>query len=271
MVWLRPSMISGSAMGSLTCHGICLREQPMESAASSTWGAGYAFWCVLLGVFVTALYSFRMLFLVFHGEERLDPQAKEHLRETPAVVTVPLIALAIPSALIGWFTVGPVLFGSFFSDSIFVLEHQDVVHELAEEFHGPMTFVLHAFINFTSPALYLAAAGTAVAWYLYIHRPELPAQLQQRLSPLHRLLVNKYYFDWFNEQILARASRRVAGLLSGVGDQLVIDGFVVNGSAQLVARVSGIVRHLQSGYLYHYAFAMIIGLAITVGWLVLES
>ncbi|MEE9570942.1 MAG: NADH-quinone oxidoreductase subunit L, partial [Gammaproteobacteria bacterium] len=106
--------------------------------ASSTWGAEYAFWCVLLGVFVTALYSFRLLFLVFHGEERFDPHAKEHLRESPAVVTVPLIALAIPSVFIGWLTVGPVLFGDFFADSIFVLEHQDVVHELAEEFHGPM-------------------------------------------------------------------------------------------------------------------------------------
>ena len=236
--------------------------------ASSTWGAEYAFWCVLLGVFVTALYSFRMLFLVFHGEERIEPHAKEHLRESPAVVTVPLIALAIPSVAIGWFTIGPVLFGSFFADSIFVLEHQDVLHELGEEFHGPMAFVTHAFVNFTSPALYLAAAGAFVAWFLYIRRPELPAQLQERLSPLHRLLVNKYYFDWFNEQVLARATRNVAGLLSNVGDQLVIDGVVVNGSARLVARVSGIVRHVQSGYLYHYAFAMIIGLAVMVGWLI---
>ena len=239
--------------------------------ASSTWGAEYAFWCVLLGVFVTALYSFRLLFLVFHGEERFDPHAKEHLRESPAVVTVPLIALAIPSVFIGWLTVGPVLFGDFFADSIFVLEHQDVIRELAEEFHGPMAFVLHAFVNLTSPALYLAAAGALVAWFLYIHRPELPAQLQQRLSPLYRLLVNKYYFDWFNEQVLARATRGVAGLLSTVGDQFVIDGVAVNGSARLVARVSGIVRHMQSGYLYHYAFAMIIGLAVMIGWLVSET
>ena len=238
--------------------------------ASSTWGSGYAYWCVLLGVFVTALYSFRMLFLVFHGEERIDPHAKEHLHETAAVVTVPLIALAIPSVFIGWFTIGPVLFGSFFSDSIFVLEHQDVIHELAEEFHGPMAFVTHAFTNFTSPALYLAAAGALVAWFLYLHRPELPAQIQQRLAPLHRILVNKYYFDWFNEQVLARAARGIAGTLSSVGDQFVIDGLMVNGSARLVARVSGIVRQVQSGYLYHYAFAMIIGLAAIIGWLVLE-
>jgi len=239
--------------------------------ASNTWGSGYAYWCVLLGVFVTALYSFRMLFLVFHGEERIDPHAKEHLHETTAVVTVPLIALAIPSVFIGWFAIGPVLFGSFFSDSIFVLEHQDVVHELAEEFHGPMAFVTHAFTNFTSPALYLAVAGALVAWFLYLHRPDLPAQIQQRLAPLHWVLVNKYYFDWFNEQILARTARGVAGTLSSVGDQLVIDGLMVNGSARLVARVSGIVRQVQSGYLYHYAFAMIIGLAAIIGWLVLET
>ena len=238
--------------------------------ASNTWGAGYAFWCVLLGVFVTALYSFRMLFLVFHGQERIEPQVKEHLLESPPVVTVPLIALAIPSALIGWFTVGPVLFGSFFSDSIFVLEHQDVVRELATEFRGPMAFVTHAFVSFTSPALYLAAAGATVAWFLYIYRPALPALLQQRLSLLHRLLINKYYFDWFNEKVLARTTRGVAGLLASVGDELVIDGVAVNGSARLVARVSGIVRQLQSGYLYHYAFAMIIGLAVMIGWLVSE-
>ncbi len=239
--------------------------------ASGTWGSGYAFWCVLLGVFVTALYSFRMLFLVFHGEERIDPHAREHLHETSAVVTGPLIALAIPSVIIGWLTVGPVLFGDFFADSIFVLEEHDVIHELALEFHGPLAFATHAFVNFTSPALYLAAAGALVAWFFYIHRPELPALVQQRLAVLHRILVNKYYFDWFNEQILARAVRNVAGILSVVGDQFVIDGIAVNGSARLVERASGIIRQLQSGYLYHYAFAMIIGLAIMVGWLVLGA
>ncbi len=239
--------------------------------ASNTWGAGYAFWCVLLGVFVTALYSFRMLFLVFHGKERIDPDAKEHLHETPAVVTGPLIALAIPSVIIGWLTVGPVLFGDFFADSIFVLEEHDVIHELALEFHGPLAFVTHAFANFTSPALYLAGAGALVAWFFYIYRPDLPALVAQRLASPYRVLVNKYYFDWFNEQILARAARNIAGGLSSVGDQFVIDGIAVNGSARLVQRASGIARQLQSGYLYHYAFAMIIGLAILVGWLVLET
>ena len=238
--------------------------------ASSTWGAGYAFWCVLLGVFVTALYSFRMLFLVFHGQERLDPHVKEHLHETGYVVTGPLIALAIPSVFIGWFTIGPVLFGNFFADSIFVLEQQDVVAELAAGFHGPLAFVMHAFVNFSSPALYLAAAGGFVAWFLYLFRPELPAQIKQRFLILHRLLINKYYFDWFIEHILAPSVHRLGVTLSAVGDQRIIDGALVNGSAHVVAQMAGIVRRIQSGYLYHYAFAMIIGLAVVIGWLVLE-
>jgi NADH-quinone oxidoreductase subunit L len=235
---------------------------------STNWGAGYAFWCVLLGVFVTSLYSFRLLFLVFHGEERMDAHTKEHLHETAPVVTGPLIALAIPSIFIGWFTIGPVLFGDFFSESIFVLENHDVVHELATEFHGPLAFVTHAFVNFTSPALYLAAAGAFVAWFMYLYRPELPALVQSRLTPLHRVLINKYYFDWFNEQVLARRTRGLAKFLSNVGDAAIIDGLMVNGSAKLVDHASGVVRRLQSGYLYHYAFAMIIGLAAIVGLLV---
>jgi NADH-quinone oxidoreductase subunit L len=236
---------------------------------SVTPGAHYAYWCVLLGVFVTALYSFRVFFVVFHGEERIDPHVKEHLKESPAVVTLPLIALAIPSAIFGWLTIGPLLFGDFFADSIFVLARHDVVGALGEEFHGPLAFVTHAFT--ASPALYLAAAGTAVAWFLYIRRPDLPGQLQQRLAPLHRVLENKYYFDWFNEKVIAPAVRRVAGSLWRVGDQLLIDGVMVNGSARAVGLISTVVRNVQSGYLYHYAFAMIIGLAVMLGWLVLGS
>jgi len=236
---------------------------------SATPGAHYAYWCVLLGVFVTALYSFRVFFLVFHGEERIDPHVKEHLKESPAVVTLPLIALAIPSVIFGWLTIGPVLFGDFFADSIFVLSRHDVVGALGAEFHGPLAFVTHAFT--ASPALYLAAAGTAVAWFLYIHRPDLPGQLQQRLAPLHRVLENKYYFDWFNENVIVPAVRRVAGSLWRVGDQILIDGVMVNGSARAVGLISTVVRNVQSGYLYHYAFAMIIGLAVMLGWLVLGS
>ena len=236
---------------------------------SATPGAHYAYWCVLLGVFVTALYSFRMFFLVFHGEERIDPHAREHLKESPAVVTIPLILLAIPSVFIGWFTIGPVLFGEFFNDSIFVLEGRDVVHLVGEEFHGPWAFIVHAAT--TSIALYLAAAGALVAWFLYLKRPDLPDRLQARFGPLYRILENKYYFDWFNENVLARATRATARTFWRLGDETLIDGVLVNGSARTVAIVSSVVRTLQSGYLYHYAFAMIIGLAMIVGWLVLGS
>jgi len=233
--------------------------------ASTTPGAHYAYWCVLIGVFVTALYSFRMFFLVFHGEERIDPHVKSHLHESPWVVTVPLVALAIPSIIIGWLTVGPVLFGGFFDEAIFVLEEHDVVRELGLEFHGSLEFVTHAFL--ASPALYLAAAGVVVAWFLYLYRPELPAKIAAKTELVQRVLVNKYYFDWFNENVLARATRCLGGGLSRIGDQLIIDGTIVNGSARVVALLATVVRNLQSGYLYHYAFAMIIGLAVLVGWL----
>jgi NADH-quinone oxidoreductase subunit L len=233
---------------------------------STTPGAHYAYWCVLLGVFVTALYSFRMFFLVFHGEERIDPHVKSHLHESPAVVTIPLVALAIPSVFIGWLTIGPVLFGEFFAESIFVLEEHNVLGELAAEWHGPAAFVTHAFV--ASPALYLAAAGVLVAWFLYMYRPALPGQIKARAGLLYEVLENKYYFDWFNEQVLARGTRCVAGGLSRVGDQLIIDGFLVNGSARVVESMSGVLRKLQSGYLYTYAFAMVIGLAVLAGWLI---
>ena len=234
---------------------------------STTPGASYAYWCVLLGVFVTALYSFRLLFVVFHGEERIDPHAREHLKESPKAVTVPLIALAVPSVLIGWVTIGPVLFGDFFDGSIFVLGEPGVVGLVAEEFHGPAAFIVHAATQ--SVALYLAAAGALVAWFLYIRRPELPGLLRERLAVLHRILDNKYYFDWFNENVVAAGTRALAGSLWRVADAGVIDGVAINGSARGVRYVAGVVRTLQTGYLYHYAFAMIIGLTLILGWLVL--
>jgi NADH-quinone oxidoreductase subunit L len=243
-------------------EAVHLSAETTENAA-----AWYAYWCVLLGVFVTALYSFRMFFLVFHGQERIDHHVKEHLHESPAVVTVPLIALAIPSVFIGWLTIGPLLFGEFFAGSITVLEEHNVLHEIGLEFHGSGQFVLHAFVG--SPALYLAALGVFAAWFLYLARPEIPERIRQRFDWLYRILVNKYYFDWFNEQVLARATRVLGGGLSRIGDQMIIDGAVVNGSARLVAAISGAVRNLQSGYLYHYAFAMVIGLALLAGWMIL--
>jgi NADH-quinone oxidoreductase subunit L len=159
-----------------------------------------------------------------------------------------------------------VLFGEFFAESIFVLEEHNVLGELAAEWHGPAAFVTHAFV--ASPALYLAAAGVLVAWFLYMYRPALPGQIKARAGLLYEVLENKYYFDWFNEQVLARGTRCVAGGLSRVGDQLIIDGFLVNGSARVVESMSGVLRKLQSGYLYTYAFAMVIGLAVLAGWLI---
>jgi NADH-quinone oxidoreductase subunit L len=230
-------------------------------------GAGYAYWCVLLGVFVTALYSFRLLFLTFHGKERMDEHTREHLHESPLVVTLPLVALAIPSIVIGWLTVDPVVFGGFFGASISQSAGGPLA-ELATGFHGAAAFVLH---ETGSPNIYIAAAGVVTAWFLYLKRPEIPEMLQSRFFKLHRLLDNKYYFDWFNENVIAAGARSFGRHLWKRGDESVIDGWLVNGSANAVGRVAGIVRHLQTGYLYHYAFAMIIGLSMLIGWLLIKG
>jgi NADH-quinone oxidoreductase subunit L len=236
---------------------------------SRTPGAGYAYWCVLLGVFVTALYSFRLLFLVFHGKERIDPHAKEHLHEPSWVVWLPLVVLAIPSIFIGWFTIEAVAFGDFFGQSIFVLEEHDVLGELREEFQGSGAFVMHAL---THPgAFYLALAGGIFAWVLYLWRPDLPGRLREALGPVYRVLDNKYYFDWFNEKVVAATTRGLGVVLWNVGDRGLIDGLVVNGSAKTVGYLSGVVRRVQTGYLYHYAFVMVVGLVVLVAWFVLGN
>jgi NADH-quinone oxidoreductase subunit L len=234
---------------------------------SQTQGAGYAYWCALIGVFVTALYSFRLVFMTFHGKERMDEHTREHLHESPWVVTLPLVALAIPSIVIGWLTVGPVVFGDFFAGSI-AQAPDGPLAVLGGAFHGPAVFILHAF---GSPAIYLAFAGVATAWYLYLKRPELPDLIAARFSRTHRLLVNKYYFDWFNENVIASGVRSLGTSLWKRGDETVIDGWLVNGSARAVAALSAVVRQVQTGYLYHYAFAMIIGLSLLLGWLLLRS
>jgi NADH-quinone oxidoreductase subunit L len=234
---------------------------------SDTNGSEYAYVCVLLGVFVTALYSFRLVFLTFHGRERMDEHTREHLHESPWVVTLPLVALAIPSIAIGWLTVGPVVFGDFFAGSL-AQAPEGPLALLGEEFHGSAAFVRHAF---GGPAVYLALAGVITAWYLYLRRPELPDRLAARFARTYRLLVNKYYFDWFNENVVAAGVRNFGTGLWKRGDETVIDGWLVNGSARAVASLALVARRLQSGYLYHYAFAMIIGLSLLLGWLLLRS
>lgn len=230
---------------------------------SSIPGAEFAYWAVLCGVFVTALYSLRMFLIVFHGEERMDEHTRSHLHETPAVVTVPLILLAIPSVVIGGMAISSVLYGDYFSGPIFVQQAHDVLGQLKEDFHGPFYMILHGLM--TAP-FYLMLAGVATAWYLYVKNPELPGKIKSSFSLVYEVLDNKYGFDGFNEKIIAAGSRNLGTLFSKVGDAMLIDGLVVNGSAKTVAWFAGIIRHVQSGYLYHYAFVMILGL---IGFLLL--
>jgi NADH-quinone oxidoreductase subunit L len=237
-------------------------------AESGIPGAGYALFCVMAGVFVTALYSFRLLFMTFHGPGRMDEHTREHLHESPWVVTLPLILLAIPSVAIGWLTIGPVGYGSFFGDAIRVDGRNDVLGALATHYHGPLAFMLHAF---SAPAIWLAAAGAATAWFLYLKRPELPGLLRERLAPVYRVLDNKYGFDWVNEHVIAAGARAIGRIFWKGGDELLIDGALVNGSARGVGWLSGVVRHVQSGYLYHYAFAMVIGLSALLAYLLLRT
>jgi NADH-quinone oxidoreductase subunit L len=233
--------------------------------ASHLPGAGFAYMMVVAGVFVTAFYTFRMLFLTFHGKERMEEHTREHLKESPSVVTVPLVLLAIPSVVAGFF-INSLLFGGFFGEAIVVSSAHNVLGEVGAEFDGVTAFILH---GFTSPIFALAMAGVAAAWYLYILRPALPEQLRARLSFLYWALNNKYGFDRFNEIVFADGARRTGQLFSQLGDRLVIDGFVVNGTARMVGVLAQLMRYLQSGYLFHYAFAMILGLLLLLGGFVM--
>ena len=249
--------------------GFFSKDAIIEAVHASTLpGAGYAYAAVLGGVFVTALYSFRLFFMTFHGKERMDEHTREHLHESPLVVTIPLILLAIPSVVIGWFTVGPFLFEGFLGSAVQVFPGHDVLAEIGEHFHGPASFVQHGVMG---PAFWLALAGVVTAWFLYLKRPDIPAIIASKFSGVQRLLVNKYYFDDFNEKVLAAGSRGLGRLLWRTGDEVLIDGTLVNGSARLVGWTAGVVRRVQSGYLYHYAFAMIIGLALLLGWTLLAD
>jgi len=254
-------------------------------AASNIAGSGFAYFAVMASVFVTALYSFRLYFWVFHGKARwghadshahdhhaeqgddhahhgLAPGEKPH--ESPFVVTLPLILLAIPSVIIGFYTITPLLFGTFFGDSIFIdIARHPVMKELEDEFHGPVAMALHAF---TSPVLLLLVLGVLTAAIGYLWAPKLPAQFAKAFAPIKTLFDNKYYLDDLNQAVFSKGLIWIGGFLWYRGDQKIIDGFFVNGSAHVVGRFAGVIRHLQSGYLYHYAFAMIAGLALLLAW-----
>ncbi len=255
--------------------GFFSKDLLIEAVKESHWHHGttlgdqmtywIAYLSVLLGVFVTALYSFRMFFLVFHGEERMDAETKSHLHETPAVVTVPLIMLAIPSAIIGWFTVGPVLFGSYFGDAIVVAKSHDVIGDMSSGWHGSLGLLEHAVMT---PVFWLAASGVFTAWFLYLKRPDIPATIKNKLSVAYTVLENKYYFDDLWIKGFAGGGRAIGRFLWQKGDQMLIDDMLVNGTARTVGRLAGSIRQIQTGYLYTYAFAMFIGLAALLGWLI---
>jgi len=228
-------------------------------------GSGYAYFCVLSGVFVTALYTFRMFFMTFHGKERMDHHTQQHLHESPWVVTLPLVLLAIPSAMVGWFTVKAMLFGDFFAGAIKVLPGHDVLARVGEEFQGPGEFILGAL---QSAPVWLALMGVATAWMFFLRKPEWANSVERSFKWLQIVLLEKYGFDWFNEHVIVAGSRLLGGGLWRIGDQTLIDDGLVNGSARAVGWLGSVMRYAQSGYLYHYAFAMILGLASLLLWLI---
>ena len=282
ITWITSLLGSLALIGTPFFSGFYSKDSIIEAVAESTLpAAGFAHFAVLAGVFVTAFYSFRMYFLVFHGAERYDQNPDAHHddhhshddghhdhtpHESPWVVTVPLLLLAIPSVVIGYFTIDAMLFGDFLKDAIFVNEDKhEAMHELGHAYHGAIAMAMHAFS--TAP-FWLAFAGVVSAYYMYMINPAVPTAIKRVCMPLYTLFENKYYMDWINESILARGARSLGtGLWKG-GDQSVIDGGIVNGSWKLVGAVSAVTRRLQSGFLYHYALAMIIGVFLLMTWFV---
>ena len=279
ITWITSLLGSLALIGTPLFSGFYSKDSIIEAVHESNLAAaGFANFAVLAGVFVTAFYSFRMYFLVFHGKERYDQNPDAHHgdhhddheshspHESPWVVTVPLILLAIPSVVIGFMTIQPMLFGEFFKDAIFIdAEKHAGMKTLTEAFHGPVAMALHAVS--TAP-FWLALAGVVVAWYMYLINPAVPAAIGRALRPLVVLLENKYYMDWINENILARGARALGNGLWKVGDRTLIDGLLVNGSWKLVGMVSNWTRKLQTGYLYHYALVMILGIFLLMTYFV---
>ncbi len=290
ITWVTSLVGSLALIGTPLMSGFYSKDSIIEAVHEShLFGAGFANFAVLAGVFVTAFYSFRMYFLVFHGKERFDQNPEAHHddhhdahhdahddhahhdahsgkpHESPWVVWLPLVMLAVPSALIGYFTIEPMLYGSFFKDAIFVNpDKHHAMAELAKAFHGPMAMAIHAL---TTLPFILAVAGVALSYYMYIINPALPTAIKRIAQPIYTLLDNKYYLDWFNENVLARGARALGGLL-WENDKKVIDGTLVNGSWKVVRVFSNIARKFQTGYIYHYAFSMIAGVFLLMTYFV---
>ena len=278
ITWVTALLGSLALIGTPLFSGFYSKDSIIEAVhASHLPGAGFAYFAVVVGVFVTAFYSFRMYFLVFHGEERFRhkpfPGAHDHHdghhephvpHESPWVVTAPLILLALPSVAIGYMTIQPMLFGDFFSDAIVNdIARHPAMQELASHFHSATGMALH---SLQTVPLWLAVAGVATAWWFYLKQPAIPAAIKARFSWVYQLLDNKYYFDWFNEHVLAAGTRLAGmGLWKG-GDVGLIDGALVNGSARAVGAMAQVTRLLQTGYLYFYALVMLLGLFGLMTW-----
>ncbi|MED5619995.1 NADH-quinone oxidoreductase subunit L [Ideonella sp. BN130291] len=279
ITWITSLLGSLALIGTPLFSGFYSKDSIIEAVhASHLWASPFAYFAVMAGVFVTAFYSFRMYFLVFHGKEHFhhkpfppeedEPHHDDHHahtpHESPWVVTAPLLLLAIPSVVIGFMTIGPMLYGDFFKDAITVdADKHPAMHEMAMEFHGPAAMALH---SLRSPVLWLAVAGVVLAWWFYMKAPGIPAAIQRTFRPVYRLLENKYYLDWINENIIAAAARGLGlGLWKG-GDVGLIDGAIVNGSARAVGGLAQVSRYFQTGHLYWYALVMILGVFGLMTW-----
>jgi NADH-quinone oxidoreductase subunit L len=281
ITWITSLVGSLALIGTPLFAGFYSKDSIIEAVhASSLPGSGFAYFAVVAGVFVTAFYSFRMYFLVFHGKERFadapaahhdddhghDPHHGEHHdpHESPWVVTAPLILLALPSVFIGYLTIAPMLHGDFFKDSIVVdAARHPAMTELGKHFHGALAMATH---SLTTLPLWLAVAGVASAWFLYLKRPSIPAAIKSRVEPLYRLLDNKYYMDWINEHVFAAGARLLGNGLWKGGDVGLIDGVLIDGSARTVGAVAQLTRLFQSGYLYFYALVMLLGIFALMTW-----
>ena len=283
ITWITSLVGSLALIGFPLLSGFYSKDTIIEAVhESKIFGHSYANFAVLAGVFITAFYSFRMYFLVFHGKERYDQaphddhahddhhhdqshDAKPH--ESPWVVTVPLVLLAIPSAILGYFGVGEIVHGDWFKGVITVTEQHDTLKPLTEEFHGALSMAIH---GLTSLPFVLAMLGVALAFYLYVINPALPAKLRKQFGFIVKILEEKYYFDRFNDFFFAGGARQLGELFFKAGDRAIIDGAMVNGSAKGIGALSGVMRHLQTGYIYHYAFVMVAGVLVFLTWLLLR-
>ncbi len=274
ITWVTALLGSLALIGFPGFSGFFSKDAIIEAVGDSQlFGAGYASILLTIGVFVTALYSFRMYFLVFHGKERMDEHTRHHLHETPWVVTLPLVMLAIPSVFIGWYAIEPLLVNDWFTSGdwrpIVVAHEHDTLHHLREHWHGQAAFIQH---GITALPFFLAMTGLGLAaviwWGVFKWNPRIDGQLQMLGGPVTRILQDKYGFDDFNQRVLAGGARDLGRTLWMTGDRAVIDGAIVNGSAQRVAQMAQWSRHLQTGYLYHYAIAMIVGLVVLLTFFV---